>query len=276
MASIKIAVLDLYEGEANEGMRCIRQLLEQFKNDHQLDLTYQVFDVRLKKEIADLGFDAYISSGGPGSPLASEGSDWERNYFGLMDDIRRHNSRNPFDKKNVFLICHSFQIFCRHYKYAMVTKRKGTAFGVMMVNKTKEGRSEPLFKNLPDPFYSVDSRDYQILNPSEEKIWSGGGQIICIEKDRPHVGLERAVMAIRFDESFVGTQFHPEADSEGMYNHLMQEARKKAVIEKHGEKKYYQMLQYLNEPGKIKLTYRTIIPGFLRTALQSKMNLVMS
>ncbi len=276
MASIKIAVLDLYEGEANEGMRCIRQLLEQFKNDHQLDLTYQVFDVRLKKEIADLGFDAYISSGGPGSPLASEGSDWERNYFGLMDDIRRHNSRNPFDKKNVFLICHSFQIFCRHYKYAMVTKRKGTAFGVMMVNKTKEGRSEPLFKNLPDPFYSVDSRDYQILNPSEEKIWSGGGQIICIEKDRPHVGLERAVMAIRFDESFVGTQFHPEADSEGMYNHLMQEARKKAVIEKHGEKKYYQMLQYLNEPDKIKLTYRTIIPGFLRTALQSKMNLVMS
>ena len=276
MASIRIAVLDLYEGEANEGMRCIRQLLEQFKIDHQLDLAYQVFDVRLKKEIADLGFDAYISSGGPGSPLASAGSDWEQNYFGLMDDIRRHNSRNPFDKKNAFLNCHSFQIFCRHYKYAMVTKRKGTAFGVMMVNKTKEGRNEPLFKNLPDPFYSVDSRDYQILNPSEEKIWSGGGQIICIEKDRPHVGLERAVMAIRFDESFIGTQFHPEADSEGMYNHLIQEARKKAVIEKHGEKKYYQMLQYLNEPDKIKLTYKTIIPGFLRTALQSKMNLVLS
>ena len=83
-------------------------------------------------------------------------------------------------------------------------------------------------------------------------------------------------MAIRFDESFIGTQFHPEADSEGMYNHLMQEARKKAVIEKHGEKKYYQMLQYLNEPDKIKLTYKTIIPGFLRTALQSKMNLVLS
>ena len=62
MDPIRIAVLDLYEGEANEGMRCIRQLLEHFKNDHQLDLTYQVFDVRMKKEIADLGFDAYISS----------------------------------------------------------------------------------------------------------------------------------------------------------------------------------------------------------------------
>lgn len=275
MNSIRIAVLDLYEGEANEGMRCIRQLLDQFKNDHQVDLTYQVIDVRLKKEIADLSFDAYISSGGPGSPLASEGSDWERNYFGLMDSIRKHNSQSPFDKKHVFLICHSFQIFCRYYNYAIVKKRKGTAFGVMMVNKTKEGRNEVLFKNLPDPFYAVDSRDYQILGPREEKIWSGGGQIICIEKDRPHIGLERAVMAIRFDESFIGTQFHPEADSEGMYNHLIQEARKKAVIEKHGEKKYYQMLQYLNEPDKIKLTYRTVIPGFLRTALRSKMNAVL-
>ncbi len=272
MDPIRIAVLDLYDGAANEGMRCIRQLLEHFKHDHQLDLTYQIFDVRLKKEIADLGFDAYISSGGPGSPLSSEGSDWEKNYFGLMDGIRHHNSQSHSEKKHVFLICHSFQIYCRHYHYASVTKRKSTAFGVMKVDKTKDGRSEHLFKHLPDHFYSVDSRDYQILNPREEKIWSGGGHVICIEKDRPHVGLERAVMAIRFDEAFIGTQFHPEADSEGMYHYLMQEPRKKAVIERHGEKKYYEMMLYLNEPDKVKLTYKTIIPGFLRTALQSKMN----
>lgn len=276
MSSIRIAVLDLYDGEANEGMRCIRQLLEQFKNEYQLDLTYQVFDLRQKKEIADLNFDAYISSGGPGSPLASEGSDWEQNYFGLMDSIRLHNSQNPFNRKHVFLICHSFQIFCRYYNYAVVKKRKSTAFGVMTVNKTKAGRNEPLLNNLPDPFYAVDSRDYQILDPREERIWSGGGQITCIEKYRPHVGLERAVMAIRFDESFIGTQFHPEADSDGMYHYLMQEAKKKTVIERHGEKKYYQMLQYLNEPDKIKHTYKTVVPGFLRTALASKMNTVMS
>ncbi|MEJ0055517.1 MAG: GMP synthase [Bacteroidota bacterium] len=275
MSSMKIAILDLYEGEANEGMRCILQLVEQFKKDNQPDLTYDVFDVRGKKEIADLTYDAFISSGGPGSPLDSEGSDWENNYFGLMDAIRKHNSQNPFDKKSVFLICHSLQIFCRKYGYAQVKKRKGTAFGVMMINKTREGRSEPLLKVLADPFYAVDSRDYQIVQPREEKIWSGGGQIICIEKDRPHVELERAVMAIRFDESFFGTQFHPEADSEGMYRYLITDQKKKDVIEKHGEKKYHQMLQYLNEPDKIKLTYKTIIPVFLRMALRSKMNAAM-
>jgi len=275
MSSIKIAVLDLYEGEANEGMRCIRQIVEHFKQDHKLDLTYQLFDVRLKKEIPDLTFNAYISSGGPGSPLTSEGSDWEKNYFGLMDGIRRHNSQHPFDKKHVFLICHSFQIFCRYYGYAIVQKRKGPAFGVMPVHKTKAGKNETLLKNLPDPFYSVDSRNYQIISPNEEKIWSGGGQILCIEKERPHVVLERAVMAIRFDETMIGTQFHPEADSDGMYNHLVQDKRKEEVMAKHGEKKYYQMLQYLNEPDKIKLTYKSVIPGFLRVALRSRMNPVL-
>ncbi len=276
MTPLKIAVLDLYEGEANEGMRCIRALIEQFRDVHQLNLTYQVFDVRLKNEIADLSFDAYISSGGPGSPLESEGSAWEQNFFGLMDGIRKHNSANPFDKKHVFLICHSFQLFCRHYRYATVTKRKSTAFGVMTIHKTKDGKNEPLFKNLADPFYAVDSRDYQILSPREDRIWSGGGHILCIEKDRPHVSLERAVMAIRFDESFIGTQFHPEVDSDGMYRYLLMDEKKKSVIEHHGEKKYNQMLQYLNEPDKIKLTHKTIFPGFLKMALQGKMNPVLS
>jgi homoserine O-succinyltransferase/O-acetyltransferase len=272
MNSVKIAVLDLYEGETNEGMRCIRELIEQFRGQHHANLEFQVFDVRLKKEIPDLSFDAYISSGGPGSPLESDGSDWEENFFGLMNDIKAYNSQNPFDRKHVFLICHSFQIFCRKYGYAMVNRRKSPAFGVMQVNKTKDGRNEPLFRGLPDPFFAVDSRQFQITKPKEEKIWSGGGHILCIEKERPHIALERAVMAIRFDEAFIGAQFHPEADSDGMYRHMILDERKKEVIDRYGEKKYHQMLQYLNEPDKIKLTYRTVIPGFLKMALQPKMN----
>ncbi|MBS1544321.1 MAG: GMP synthase [Bacteroidetes bacterium] len=271
---MKIAVLDLYEGEANEGMRCIRQLLEEFRSDYDPGLTYDIFDVRSRKEIADLGYDVYISSGGPGSPLTSEGSDWEKSYFQLMDLIRRYNSSHPQDRKYVFLICHSFQIYCRQYGYATIIKRRSTAFGVMPVHKTKQGRLDPLLHGLDDPFYAVDSRDYQILQPREEKIWSGGGEVLCIEKDRPNVGLERAVMAIRFDESIVGTQFHPEADSEGMYNYLIREDKRKSVIERHGAKKYEQMLLYLNEPDKIRRTYHTVIPGFLRSALKHKMKAV--
>lgn len=268
--------MDLYDGEANEGMRCIRQLIEQFRIEHDPHLVYDIFDVRGKKEIADLSYDVYISSGGPGSPLTSEGSDWEANYFRLIDGIRHHNSEHPHDRKFIFLICHSLQIYCRHYGYATVSKRRSTAFGVMSIHKTKPGRHDTLLKGLDDPFYAVDSRDYQILQPREEKIWSGGGEILCIEKDRPHIDLERAVMAIRFDEAIVGTQFHPEADSEGMYHYLIREDKRKAVTERHGAKKYEQMLLYLNEPDKIKRTYKTIIPGFLNTALKHKMNAFVS
>ena len=264
---MRIAILDLYEGETNEGMRCIIQLVEQFKTESTISVEYQLFDVRSKNEIADLSFDAYISSGGPGSPLASEGSLWEGSYFGLVNGILRHNRNNPFQRKHLFLICHSFQIFCRYYGYAKVTKRKSTAFGIMPIHKTKEGQKELFFSHLDEPFYSVDSRDYQIVQPDEGKIWSGGGQILCLEKHRPFVALERAVMAIRFNEAIIGTQFHPEADSDGMYKYLIRDDKKKMITERHGGGKYQQMLVMVNEPDKLKLTYKTIIPTFLRKAL---------
>lgn len=264
---MRIAILDLYEGETNEGMRCIIQLVEHFKAEAPESVEYDVFDVRSKNEIADLSFDAFISSGGPGSPLASEGSLWEENYFGLLNGILRHNRNNPFQRKHVFLICHSFQVFCRYYDYAKVTKRKSTAFGVMPIHKTKEGKIDPLFSHLDDPFYSVDSRDYQIIQPDEGKIRSGGGQILCLEKHRPFVDLERAVMAIRFNGAIIGTQFHPEADSDGMYKYLIRDDKRKMITAKHGVGKYRKMLVMLNEPDKIRLTYKTIIPTFLRRAL---------
>jgi homoserine O-succinyltransferase len=265
--NFRIAVLDLYEGEANEGMRGILQLVEQFKAESPVPVEHEVFDVRLKDEIADLSFDAYISSGGPGSPLTTEGTLWEQNYFDLMNGILAHNRNNPFQRKHVFLICHSFQIFCRYYGYAKVTKRKSTAFGVTPIHRTKEGQKEPVFTGLQDPFYSVDSRDYQIIQPNDGKIWSGGGSILCIEKDRPFVALERAIMAIRFNEAIIGTQFHPEADADGMYRYLVRDDKKNLITEKHGDKKYQQMLGMVNEPDKIKLTYKTIIPTFLRIAM---------
>jgi GMP synthase-like glutamine amidotransferase len=264
---MRIAVLDLYEGEANEGMRCIFQLLEQFKATAPVPVDYQVFDVRLKNEIADLSFDVYLSSGGPGSPLTSAGSAWEENYFGLMNQILDHNRRHLSPRKHVLLICHSFQIFCRYYAFAKVTKRRSTAFGIMPVHKTKAGLKEFLFARLDDPFYSVDSRDYQILQPDEGKIRAGGGEILCLEKERPFVALERAIMAIRFTDAIVGTQFHPEADSEGMHMYLVRDDKKKMISERHGAAKYQQMLQMVNQPDKLLLTYHTIIPAFLNNAL---------
>ena len=94
-------------------------------------------------------------------------------------------------------------------------------------------------------------------------------KILCIEKDRPHVSYERAIMAMRFNDYFIGTQFHPEADAIGMSMYLQTEEKKKTVIENHGLKKWESMIEHLSDPDKILWTYAHILPNFLNIALNS-------
>ena len=268
--SIRVAILDMYEGFANQGMRCIREILNQFGENNQLDLTWDEFDVRLKNEVPDLSYDIYISSGGPGSPLESEGSEWEKVYFSWLDKVEHWNN-NPafFQKKKVFFICHSFQLICRHYQIAKVDKRKSTSFGIFPMHLLEDGRTENIFEGLKDPFYSVDSRDYQVTEPNHNMLHEMGASILAIEKYRPHVPLERAVMAIRFNENMIGTQFHPEADAIGMSLHLQTDEKKKTVVENYGEAKWQSMIDQLNDPEKIMWTYAHILPNFLFNAVEA-------
>lgn len=266
----------MYLDTPNQGMRCIREIIEAFGKQNVRPLHYEVFDTRGKAHFPGLDFDLYISTGGPGDPLESEGSAWEEKFFALMEAIKHHNRIDPGNKKHVFLICHSFQVFCRHYEYGKVSKRKSTSFGVMTCHKTSTGRQELLLKGLADPFWVVDSRDYQLTQPDLLKLRNEGGSVLCIEKFRPHVNLERAVMAIRFNDAFIGTQFHPEADAMGMHMYLLQDEKRELVVNKFGEKKYKNMLEQLEDPDKIMLTHDSVLPRFLELALQSKHDAVHS
>ena len=268
--SIRVAVLDMYEGFANQGMRCIREILNQFGENNQLDLNWDEFDVRLKNEVPDLSYDIYISSGGPGSPLESEGSEWEKVYFGWLKKVEQWNDNAAHvQKKQVLFICHSFQLICRHYAIAKVSKRKSTSFGIFPMHLLMEGKEETIFDGLKDPFYAVDSRDFQVIEPNHNKLHKMGASILAIEKERSHVPLERAIMAIRFNDSMIGTQFHPEADAIGMSLHLQTEEKKKTVIENYGVEKWQSMIDHLNDPEKIMWTYAHILPNFLLNAVES-------
>ncbi len=268
--SIRVAILDLYEGFANQGMRCIREILNQFGENNNIDLIFEEFEVRLEHKVPDLSYDIYISSGGPGSPLDSEGSEWEKIYFNWLSKVERWNQNEAHvQKKQVFFICHSFQLVCRHYAVAKVIKRKSTSFGVFPMHLLGDGKDEEIFNGLRDPFYAVDSRDYQVIEPDHNKIREMGGRILAIEKERPHIPLERAIMAMRFNENMFGTQFHPEADAIGMSLHLQTDEKKKTVIENHGEAKWHSMIEQLNDPDKIMWTYAHILPNFLFLAMEN-------
>lgn len=256
------------DGHPNEGMRCIKLLVGQFLGQKEIDGSYDVFDVRVKTEVPKLAdYDIFISSGGPGAPLVM-GDDWEKPYFDFLDSVLVHNLSYP-DKKHLFLICHSFQLACLHWDLAKVTKRRTTSFGILPMHKTKSGEHEVLFKDLDEPFFAVDSRDYQVIGPKEWKLDTLDGKVLCIEKDRPNVALERAVMAIRFSNEIFGTQFHPEADAEGMTRYFEREDKKAIVIKKHGKRKYKNMLEHLNDDDKIMKTNAVIIPRFLKLAAEA-------
>lgn len=268
--TIKIAILDLYEGHANQGMRCIREIINQWGEANNIDVIFHEFDVRLKLEIPNLSYDAYISSGGPGSPLDTTNTQWEQNYFNWLLQLEAYNN-NVLNKvkKQAFFICHSFQLLCRHYNIANVCKRKSTSFGVFPVHMLQDGFNETVFEGLKDPFYAVDSREYQVITPNTKQLEKMGGKILTIEKERPHVPYDRAIMAVRFNAYFMGTQFHPEADATGMLLHLQSEEKKQVVISEYGIEKWQSMVEQLQDPDKIRYTYSHILPNFLTEATGS-------
>lgn len=259
---IKIALLDMYNGIPNQGMRCIIDVISRFSPV----VSFEIFDVRLKCEFPEIKkFDIYISTGGPGNPLEGDG-EWDKKYYEFIDSLTKWNNENNV-KKHVLFICHSFQMACLHFGLATVTKRNDTSFGVMTIHKTKEGLTDPLFEGLEDPFYGIDSRDYQVVQPKLSVFAKKGAKIISLEKIRDNVQYERAIMAVRFTDYFVGTQFHPEADPISFVTHLRnKEAKEKIKIMK-GKKKFRIMLEDLMDDDKIYRTNETLIPNFLRIAI---------
>lgn len=252
----------MYNGESNRGIPMLKNILRRYSGA----LEFERFDVRTRCEIPDLSFDIYIFSGGPGDPLES-GGQWQAPFFDLIGRLWQWNLHREA-KKHVFFICHSFQMACHYFGVGEVSQRYKMSFGTFPVHKTQYGKEEPLFASLPDPFYIADFRRYQVTNPNHDRLRAMGAHKLCLETLRPHVHYDRAIMAIRFSPEMIGTQFHPEADPEGLLTYFMEEERRNAIVEEHGESRYYGMIRDLANPRKIRRTFETVIPGFLENAIE--------
>ncbi len=265
MKELKLALLDMNNNHTNQGMRNIKEISQQFKENANARVSISIFDVRYKNEIPNINdFDIFISSGGPGNPHA-EGYEWEESYKNFLDQILEHNKNNE-QKKFLFLICHSFQFASIHWNIGNICLRKSYSFGVMPIHKTDAGEKDFLLKDLPAPFFAVDSRAYQFIEPNLELMSDLGMEIMALEKVRPHIHLERAIMAMRFSPEIFGTQFHPEADPKGMMENLKIEKNRLAMIDNYGVEKYLETLDRMNDPDKIVLTQAQILPRFLQHA----------
>jgi len=266
---IKIATIDLYNNERNEGMRCIKEIVSEAKaRNNEIEISYKVFDTRYKDEVPGIENDIFISSGGPGSPFEGEGTLWEKDYFNIIQKIWDHNQSNSERKKYLFFICHSFQMMGRFFKFGTVNQRHSKSFGVMPFTLTDEGKSDLIFSGLSNPFYAADIRQFQVVNPNKTVIDELGAKILSYEIVDDNEQAKPALAAVRISSEIVGTQFHPEADPESMLYHFKQDERKKQVVEKYGEERYFGMIKILERPDTIKKTRMTVLPSFLKNAIE--------
>ena len=257
---IKLAILDMNAGVKNLGMNSIQNIVSRYK-----DIDVDIFDIRGKLEIPSTEYDIYICSGGPGNPLEGDGV-WDRGFYHLMNKLWLHNQRYT-EKKYVFFICHSFQMICHHLSLLALVKRRKPSFGVFPIHLTEDGEDELIFDQLENPFYAADFRHYQLIQPNAERIEAMGCKILALEKERPHVDLERAVMAMRFSDEWLGVQFHPEADPEGMNQYFSKETKKKELIDQVGQDRFDQIIEATQDGTKLRLTYDTILPNFIDQAI---------
>jgi GMP synthase-like glutamine amidotransferase len=265
---IRIATIDLYNNERNEGMRCLREIVQEAKQNHSgIEIGYDVFETRFKGEIPTLDTDIFLSSGGPGSPFEGEGTKWEKDYFNLIQNIWDHNQKNPERKKYIFFICHSFQMMGRFFKFGTVNQRHSKVFGVMPFTLTIEGSSDSILNGLSNPFYAADIRQFQVVDENKKLIKELGAKILSYEIIDDDPNALPSIASIRISDEIAGTQFHPEADPDSMLYHFKQDERKKQVIEKYGEERYDKMIEILQRPDTIKRTRKTVIPSFLNYAI---------
>jgi len=257
---VRIAVLDQYCGHVNQGMRCIEAITK------AAGLEIDHYDVRGKGEVPKVkDYRFFLSTGGPGDPHEVESESWGKPWGSFLEELLEVNKGD--EKRFAFLICHSYQMACIHWGLAEVTRRRKPAFGIYPMNRTEAGAVDSVLEGLPDPFWVIDSRDWQVVQPHVKAMDRFGAKVLAIERDRPHVRLERAAMAIRFTPEIVGTQFHPEADESSMQAYIDDPAMVEQLAGKHGLDRIEKIKENLGDLTKVQLTHTQLLPNFLRVAM---------
>jgi GMP synthase-like glutamine amidotransferase len=262
---IRIAILDMYQQVYNQGMASINQCLVLVQSEMGIEFNIQIFAVRSNGEMPGMDFDLYISTGGPGSPMESTES-WENEYKQWLNALLKHNQlAEPSEKKFGFFICHSFQLVCRMLQVGELSHRLQKSEGIFPVERTEEGAKDPVFQYLSNPFWVLDSREYQVTNLNQEKVNELGGTLLAIEQANASEATHQAIMSMRFNDEMMGTQFHPEADADGLVRYLENRIKTdhdQAAVWKSG------LEQAIIHSDAIQQTHHTILPEFLKQAIR--------
>jgi len=266
---LRLCLVDMNNGVANEATRCFRRLFDGFVQrvrtvNPDLPVQFKHVQPRNLGELPEEKVDLVLSSGGPGSPYDGFEDPWCVGYRKFLDHILESNTTHPDHAPQIFVVCHSFEIAITHFKVAEMTKRETLKFAIMPAYPTEEGMADPLFGPFGERLFVWEHRRWQAVNMNQRSLDALGGKLLCRESRPGRTDKGEAVVGFRFAPGIVGTQFHPEADRPGVMAWINRPEHAADLRDAYGNALYERMIKTLDDPTRLARTYALLIPTWLQ------------
>lgn len=227
-----VALIDLNARLSNHGVPSIIAMIE------ASGCRVEQFEPRVEGSLPGPGFDAYILTGGPGSPL--EEAPWRR---AVLEAIGQWEAP-------VVGVCMGFQLLAQVHGWT-VRELSHPRLGIHRLRLTGAGRAHPLTASL-DADATFEQRQFGVFAPEH-----ASDEILATSEDGD-------VTAARLAPNIFGVIFHPEAGP-GLIARLFTEDSpiREKLLEHHGPEQLHRMIDLI---PRLEGPFRTILPGFLNHA----------
>ncbi len=266
--TLRLCLVDMNNGVANEATRCFRRLFDAFKAkvvaaNPGLDVSFKHVQPRNLGELPDKHVDIVLSSGGPGAPSDGYDERWCTEYRQFIDHVVSSTIQDRLKSPALFVVCHSFELTVLHFTIARMQAREKLKFGVMPAYVTDAGQKSDIFKPFGDRLFTWEHRRYEAVDLDEAKLRALGGELLATESRPGGPDKGRGLMGFQFAPGVAGTQFHPEADRPGVIAWIDRPEHTHALRDAYGHDLYQRMMTTLSNPQRLARTYALLIPGWL-------------
>jgi GMP synthase-like glutamine amidotransferase len=271
MPSLRISLVDMNNGVANQATRCFRRIVDAFgqrvrERNPGLDVTFTHVQPRNLGELPPGDTDLLLSSGGPGSPYDGFDAAWCTGYRKFLDHVIEKNLKDPTSAPKALLVCHSFQLAVLHFGVATMEQRATKKFGLMTAYMTDAGEQADFLSPFGYRLFCWEHRNWEAIDLDAKRLKELDGEVYATETHASHPQHKYkgdALLALRFAAGIEGTQFHPEADKPGVMAWVEKPESQDALRIAYGETLLEKMKTSLGNPERLAKTFALLIPGWL-------------
>ena len=265
--TLRICFVDMNAGVKNEAMRCLGAVHTRFlgmvaEQNPTLEVELVTVSPRDKGEAIPRDHDIYVCSGGPGAPQDGDGTEWAKDFRGLVESVLTQDRAAA--PRSLFAICYSYELVVHQLGLATLHHRKHKRFGVMPIYTTEAGQKHPLLSDFHDRIFAFEHRNWDTLDPNHARLAELNGAELARESRVGKNDKGESMLAFHLGESLEATLFHPEADRDGIRAWISKPEQEAAFREAYGDVTHDRMIRTVENPERIDRAHITVVPGFLR------------